>query len=121
MENTLFPGRPNYIGPVAGWFGLLHHDTLYEWSYNVMERVAYVLTYKPANEVEVRLYNMIYLDGLSAKRAQLYADYVSKHIQSYKDYWAKHATLAAEIWAYIQAHIPDCAWNGTELTFNIEE
>ena len=40
--NTLFPGRPDYTGPTIGWFGLLHHDTIFEQSHNVNERIEYV-------------------------------------------------------------------------------
>ncbi len=61
-QNLLYPGRPNYEGPVQGLFGLLHHDTLVEWSHDVMERVEYVKREKPKNEVKIRLWNMCYLD-----------------------------------------------------------
>ena len=96
--NTLFPGRPNYTGPTAGWFGLLHHDTLYEMSHNVMERVEYVRRNKPENEVAIRLHNMIYLGGCEAiaKLAPLYADYEAKLAPLYADYEAKRATLYAD-------------------------
>ena len=163
MTNTLFPGRPDYTGPITGMFGLLHHDVLYETSHNVRERVAYVKRTKPENEVNIRLHNMIYLGGCDAvaKRAQLDADYLAKitplaayHrtkcallIGDYRtksaqldadyeaksallladhraqcdlllaDYRAKLALRIAEILAYIKTHIPDCAWNGTELVF----
>lgn len=141
MENTLFPGRPNYIGPTSGIFGLLHHDVLCESSHDVMERVRYVKANKPVREVAIRLHNMIYLgacpaaakrapldadyeakrDALyadyKAKRAPLDADYKAKRAALYADYEAKCAPLDAEILAYIRLHIPDCAWNGAELVF----
>ena len=60
--NTLFPGRPNYTGPTKGYFGLLHHDQLFEWSDNVLERVAYVKKNKPIAEQAIRLHNMIYIN-----------------------------------------------------------
>ena len=97
MENTLFPGRPDYVGPTSGWFGLMHHQILCEKSHNVMERVEYVKTRKPAREIATRLHNMIYLGGCEIV--------------------AKIAPLVAEILIYIRSHIPDCAWNGTELIF----
>ena len=96
MVNTLFPGRPEYIGPTEGWFGLLHHDKLYEYSRNVMERVEYVRRDKPAREVAVRLHNMIYIGDLGAKRAPLYADYEAKCAPLDADYEAKRAALYAD-------------------------
>ncbi len=60
-QNLLYPGRPNYEGPVQGLFGLLHHSVIAEWSDNVMERVEYVKKAKPKHEVDIRLWNMCYL------------------------------------------------------------
>ena len=132
-QNLLFPGRPNYTGPTAGMFGMLHHAELCESSHNVMERVAYVRENKPHNEIKTRLHNMIFLGGClaaakrvalaadyAAKRVALYADYAAKRDALYADYKAKRDALAAEIVAYIKSHIPDCAWNGQELVFPME-
>ena len=107
-QNMFFPGRQDYVGPITGIFGLLHHNQLIESSNNVMERVAYVKREKPPNEIAVRLHNMICLNGCAAatKRAPLDADYE-----------AKRATLDAEIIAYIRIHIPDYAWDGEQLNF----
>ena len=119
MPNTLFPGRPDYTGPVTGLFGLLHHDTLTESSHDVMERVSYVKEHKSRHEVEIRLHNMIYLGNCpaAAKRDSLDADYEAKCAPLNADYQAKCAPLDAEILAYIKTHIPDCVWNGHELVF----
>ena len=119
MPNTLFPGRPDYTGPTSGRFGLLHHDHLCEWSYDVMERVAYVRRAKPQNEIATRLHNMIYLGDCEAaqKIAPLDADYEEKRDPLVSDYWAKLDALNAEILAYIRQHIPDCAWDGKMLVF----
>ena len=110
-ENTMFPGRPDYVGPTVGWFGLLHHDQLCEQSHDVMERVAYVKSWKPTHEIAIRLHNMIWLGGCEAEAKITVLD---------ADYEAKRAPLDAEILAYIKTHIPDCAWNGTELVFPVE-
>lgn len=196
MINTMFPGRPDYTGPTMGVFGLLHHDSLFERSHNVMERVNYVRIYKPVNERAIRLYNMIYLGSCCAaekhdrikadyrakcnplaadyraKNDRIKADYRARHEILYADYrakreilnvdygaewylldadyWAKHEILNVDadaeyylldadysakrkllddgytanrdllddaILKYIKQHIPDCAWNGDELTF----
>ena len=134
IENTLFPGRPDYIGPTSGTFGLLHHEVLCESSHDVMERVYYIKNNKPKNEVAVRLHNLIYLGGCEAatdykakcaplyadyeaKCAPLDADYEAKRVALYADYEAKRAPLYAQIIAYIRVHIPDCAWDGKTLVF----
>ena len=129
MSNTLYPGRKNYSGPTKGWFGLLHHDKLLEESNDVMNRVAYVKDHKPEKEIAIRLHNMIYLGHVlvqarasldadcQAKLASLYADYAAKRDSLYADYAAKRDSLDAEILSYIQSQIPDCAWDGKELTF----
>jgi hypothetical protein len=52
-----------------------------------------------------------------ANCATLYADYEAKCAPFDADYEANCATLDAEILAFIKLHIPDCAWNGTSLTF----
>jgi hypothetical protein len=97
VRNTLFPGRPKYVGPKKGWFGLLHHEQLYEESHNVMERVDYTRANKPPNEVKVRLHNMIYLGGCAAvkKRKALTAGYYAKRQSLAADYNAKRKLLTA--------------------------
>ena len=60
--NTHFPGLPDYIGPTSGVFGCVHHDTLYEWSSDIMERVEYTKLFKPQSEQETRLRCLVYLD-----------------------------------------------------------
>ena len=98
MTNTLFPGRPDYTGPVTGLFGLLHHGILVESSHDVMERVSYVKEHKSRHEVEIRLHNMIYLGGCPAasKRAPLDADYQAKCDSLNADYQAKSDSLDAD-------------------------
>ena len=133
--NKLFPGRENYVGPTIGMFAFLHHETLFEKSHNVMERVAYVQREKPKREVWIRLHNMMYLDPVlcpavakrdtlyadyEAKCAPLYADYEAKRDTLDADYKAKRDTLDAEILAYIKSEMPDCAWNGKTLVFPTE-
>jgi hypothetical protein len=98
IENTLFPGRYNYTGPTKGWFAFLHHEQMYEETYDVNERIDYVKRRKPKNEVAIRLHNMIYLGGCEAmaKRAPLYADYKAKRAPLDADYKAKRAPLDAD-------------------------
>ena len=98
IENTLFPGRDNYVGPTKGWFGFLHHQQLCEESHDVNERIVYVRRNKPKNEIAIRLHNMIYLGEWEtmAKRAPLRADYEAKRDSLYADYEAKFAPLYAD-------------------------
>ena len=132
--NTMFPGRPNYTGPTTGWFGLLHHEILYEESHDVMERIQYVKYNKPSYEIAIRLHNMIYLDPVlcpaiakrkpldadyNAKCDPLDADYNAKCDPLDADYNAKRESLDAEITAYIKSAIPDCAWNGKTLVYSM--
>jgi len=98
--NTLFPGRPDYVGPKSGMFAFLHHEILCEPSDNVMERVDYVRQHKPPAEIETRLHHMMFLDAALcpavAKRAPLDADYGAKLAPLEADYGAKRATLEAD-------------------------
>ena len=104
--NTLFPGHRNghgefdYQGPTSGWFSLLHHAyDLVEWSDNVMERVRYIVSDKPAREQDIRLRHIVFLGDRGI------------------DYKAKCDTLDAEILTYIKPLIGGFAWNGSELVF----
>jgi hypothetical protein len=137
LDNIKFPGRPNYTGPKSGYFAFVHHGVLFEKSHDIFERLTYVDNKKPANEIDVRRWNMMYLDPVlcptvakratlyadyaakrallcadyEAKRATLYADYLAKCDTLDADYWAKRDTLDADILAYIRSEIPDCAWD----------
>jgi len=131
--NTLFPGRPDYVGPTEGLFGLLHHEELYETSHNVMERVAYVKREKPHNEVETRLHNMIYLGGCEAaeslaalkedyqaKRKPLDEDYETKRKLLDDDYWDKVKLLDDDYWAKVKQLKEDCETKWGLCTAEIE-
>ena len=123
--NTLFPGRPDYTGPTTGYFGLLHHDRLFEWSYNVLNRIDYVRNYKPKDDQAIRLWNMIYLDIPEVNKARndydtAYNDWYkahNDHDKARKDWNKAWKDLKPLILAYIHKHIPDCPWNGIELVF----
>ena len=99
IENTLFPGRYNYTGPIKGWFGFLHHEQLCEKSHDVNERIDYVKLHKPDNEVAIRLHNMIYLGGCKAMAklaVLLYTDYKAKCDALLADYEAECDALYAD-------------------------
>ena len=111
-KNTLFPGRDNYIGPMLGWFGFLHHATLFEHSSYVHERVEYIRIYKPKHEIAIRLHNMIYWGDCDETIAKV------NQLNEYDD---ERTLLNDAILAYIKSHIPDCAWNGETLVFPSEK
>lgn len=134
-ENDKFPGRPNYTGPRMGWFGLLHHDELFEYSNNVVERIGYVIREKPKKEIEVRLNNMIYIDfrDISSKLFKAWGTLDKARNEWYKaqgneaelekamaklekarEEW--DTTLGKwdtepEILNYIKKYNPECAWD----------
>jgi len=133
VKNDRFPGRPNYVGPTWGWFALLHHDELYEWSDNVRERIRYVRDNKPQREISARLSNMLYLGPLAdtAAKCKDLAYECWKKIENQGDegFCANRSAFLAEyankckplddaILAYILSQIPDCPWNGHELVFS---
>ena len=99
--NILFPGLPNYTGPVTGWFSLLHHSwELVERSDDdVMERIRYIKSNKPAHEQEIRLRHIVYLgqrgDDYEVKRAALDTAYEAEYGKLYSAYSVKHDTLYA--------------------------
>ena len=96
--NTLFPGRPDYVGPTTGLFGLLHHAELYEGSGDVMERVEYVKNAKPRHEVATRLHNMIALpDEFAMKQDAIGDTYSTKCDELYTDYRAKRAPIDVDL------------------------
>lgn len=89
--NLLFPGHRNdkgkfdYEGPFSGYFSLLHHYcSLAEWSYNVMERVRYIVTDKPEHEQDIRLRHIVFLGDKGV-------DYATKHAKIHADFMAKCA------------------------------
>ena len=51
--------KENYKGKKKGWFAWIHHDTVLEWSDDIMERVEYVRENKPTDELKTRREHMI--------------------------------------------------------------
>ena len=48
--NTRYPGRPHYTGPKSGFFLLIHHGQLVEYSHDIFERLDYIDKMKPESE-----------------------------------------------------------------------
>lgn len=67
--NRLFPGRKGYRGSRVGWFAMVHHDDLFEWSGDIMRRVDFIKSDKPEHEVQTRLNNLLYLGIKERDRA----------------------------------------------------
>ena len=77
--NHSYPGRPDYVGPKTGMFGLVHHDQLFEWSPNIVERVEYLGNNKPAHELATRLHCLVHLDLRSEPWYDLWEALASGH------------------------------------------
>lgn len=103
--NKLFPGKRNYIGPQAGWFGFVHHGQMFERADcgNIGQRVEYIKSHKPAKEIPTRLRHLIYLgDNLNKK----INDWDSGHCgRPNQDLDLKRAVMA-----YVRRHIDDVRW-----------
>jgi hypothetical protein len=102
--NVIFPGRPDYTGPISGPFGAVHHDTLCEESHNINERLAYIDGNKPPHEIPIRRWNMIYLGGCPAVAARnpLRDQYVAA-IKALHQYDAARKLLDDQYYAAIKA------------------
>ena len=151
--NILLPGHKNelgdfdYKGPISGWFSLLHHDGLVEWSRHIWERVGYILLRKPAKEQWTRLRHIVYLGERGAAYADKLAALKDEHMMvrsmihhtmprrpvlddatkaklgaAGDAFAAKVALLDAGIIDYIEPIIgDDFRWNGEELVFDETE
>mgnify|MGYP001589184721 CR=1 FL=1 len=146
--NTLFPGRPNYTGPTQGLFGLIHHNVLYEYSNNIIERVEYIKVNKPSNEAATRLWCLVYIDPIGQEWSKADAEWIRARAEWNKAYaewnkadaewnkargerskaraewsradaeWSRHTPA---ILAHILTIIPDLPWNGQELVFEAQD
>lgn len=132
--NTIFPGKPNYTGPNNGLFCFVHHDILYEYSYNIQERLEYIKNNKAKNEIKIRLdcIGLISTERfteLQEAAAELYkassaqCSLVKGHI-AHREYikarnkWFKFCSeWQLPIEQYIKGLVPDAPWNGKELVF----
>lgn len=131
VPNTMFPGRPNYEGPQAGYFAMVHHQQLFEEctpTYRIQTRVNYVKSQKPDNEIKTRLHNMLYLGNCPQIRALVHLTKARTLIHTSDTTLNKYETLrpidqAVErtkqhirpaVIAYIAKHIPDHAWREAE-------
>ena len=119
--NNLFPGLQKYTGPTAGYFAFVHHRVLWEYSPDIMERVAYIESDKPEHERETRLRHLLYLDPIKcpavAKIKLLNDDYEAKRKFLNDDYEAKRKLLEAQVLAYATETIPAFQWDGKTLVF----
>ena len=95
-----FPALPDYDGPTSGLFGLVHHDKLFEYSRDILERVEFYNTGgKPEHELETRRRCLVYLDPTgqpwAVARAKCGADW-AKYVAVRADYgadWANYVSV----------------------------
>lgn len=111
--NTLFPGKPNYVGPQRGWFGHIHHAKLAEHSSEegINARVKYIRLYKPDDEKGIRLAHLIYLGPYLTRllNKEVGSD---PYTQLYNSD-AEHTELRKKVLAYCRKHIRGYKWDET--------
>lgn len=129
MNNTRYPGRPDYTGPKEGFFGFIHHDQLLEYSRNIDERLDYIDRFKPGHQRAWRRHCMVYLgDVLPEKLIKVGSarikteDAYNKAEDAYNKAWdaynkARH-TYAPEVLAILTKLVPDHTWDEKELVFD---
>jgi len=129
--NKLYPGRPNYTGPTKGLFGLVHHDTLFEPSHDIMERVNVIKNYKPRDEIKTRLHCLVYLpperlpsnlNEAAEACVEAWKVYCEAQTDCYKarkaHYKARKAYYEAQkacgllVEELIRELVPNCPWDG---------
>jgi len=112
--NRLYPGKPDYKGPTAGHFTLLHHQgPLIERSHDVMERVGHIKGDKAESERPVRLRHIVYVP------IKMIPKTVRKAYAKWEKAYAKWEKADADkLLAYLHKHVKDCRWNGKELVFD---
>lgn len=79
-------------GPHQGWFTLLHHNgPILEWSDNVMQRVNFVMIFKPLNELYNRLRHIHHIEQSEVD-----------------EFWGTPETI-------LEKYVPDHSWSGTAI------
>jgi len=133
--NRLYPGKPDYKGPTAGHFTLLHHQgPLIERSHDVMERVGHIKGDKAESERPVRLRHIVYVpikmipktvrkayakwEKAYAEWEKAYAKWEKADAEWEKAYAKWEKADADKLLAYLHKHVKDCRWNGKELVFD---
>ncbi len=133
-KNILYPGRPNYTGPIKGLFGFIHHDMIAELSHDVRERVAFIERNKPSNEIKHRLHCLVYL---SPRKLPTELNKALRDCNKYTKRCTEAKFLTNKIWGiYVKAGqhlrstlkrhqretlslitklVPDHTWNGSKL------
>lgn len=122
-SNTLFPGLPDYIGPLSGFFSLLHRKgPVVEWSDNVMKRINHIRRHKPASEIQIRLSHIVYLDPRMVFDAEQWKELNAAYVKLCKAVGdargAKRKVENNGVVVYLRQIIPDFRWNGREIVLN---
>ena len=135
--NTRYPGRPDYTGPIQGWYLFIHHDRLCEWSDDITERLTVIDTDKPVYERAMRRHCLVWLEpervpvtykqawqayrqaGLAYGQAAQDAKQVRLLLyqQAGQIFYQAHEAEKEVLVALVNELVPDAPWNGTELVF----
>ncbi len=132
-KNILYPGRPNYTGPTKGLFGFIHHDKLFEYSFDIRERVHFIWNNKPGNEIKHRLHCLVYLPlrrlpkelNTAVKAVIITWEAYKTNSPSdeiWEDYYGARCTYGSviikfqlELLTLITKLVPDHTWNDGKL------
>ena len=124
--------------PKKGLYTFLHHEIPLEPTHDLMERVNYILSDKPKDQILVRLRHIrvaskelnLLLDDYYAKRKLLADDYNTYMSVMRDDYYAKCKLLDDDYYAkrkpldddynakrkpLLEKLIPDCKWDGKTI------
>jgi hypothetical protein len=113
-KNILFPGKPNYVGPRDGYFSCIHHDDLFDYSHDIMERVRSIKEHKASHEIPVRFDHLVSLatckrliDIKAKAQAQAAAFNDGKMTASqYYEWLEKNETASVKaVFAFLKKHI----------------
>lgn len=120
--NMLFPGRPAYQGPQRGWFAFVHHGKLFERATeDIDNRVEYVKTQKPREEISTRLSHIMYLGPTLSHKLSALAKAKAERMCRSLEYAERtmhdsNYEARALVMDYVNKHKPKHRWNGNTLT-----
>ena len=103
-------------GPQVGYFTFLHHENPVEESSNLFERINYILTDKPKDQIYDRLRHIYPVPATAWKAYQeakasaekAYQEAIASAEKAYQE-----AIASAE--KAVLAIIPNCAWDGKSI------
>ena len=103
--------------PKAGWYWLLHHDTIVEWTDNIDERWDYVCSKKPLGELAVR---QKWMRPVKGNLPEELLTALAKYDEARAKYVKALAKYRPQIEALMREELPGVPWDGAQLVFKGE-